>query len=1320
MGWRSEYDRKLSFETSGSTVTAVDMVTADGNPLHFVPSGSNWILAYWDFSTAAWSSPRNDCYYSLTTDGTNWYLKNNTDSVDQYDSSGVLQTISYRGGYVQTLTYDGSGNNTVVSDSLGRSITFAYSASGLVTSLTDPDGNITQFQYVDKSSSSTTNPLTYQTLAVLQSVIFPATSGTPTLTYLYEDTAYPNQTALTGITDENGHRYATWSYDSTTGRVLSQTLAGGADQVTLSYDDTHSTVTVTNALGKQFIYGTNAFQGVLQVASIAGQASTHTAAATTSYLYDSNGYVSQITDGNGNVNRYVHNSTGQETSRTEGYGSSVARTITTTWDSTWREPDQIVEPNVTTGFTYDTSGRLSQLKQTDTTTQSIPYSTNGQTRTWTFTYYTTTGLVGLLDTVSGPLSGETTTYAYNSSGFVNSITDPLGHVNHITSINGRGLPLTSVDPNGVTTNYTYNPRGWILSVTVNPGAAQSQTSLTYDLAGNITLVTLPDGATLTYAYDNAHRLTSITNNLGESITYTLNALGDRTSRVIKSSTGMITKQQTATFDELGRVMANIGAASQTTTHAYDFDNNEITTTDPRSKVYGHAFDALNRLYRQTDPDLDTTTTAYDAQNRPISVTDARSLVTTYVRDGFGDAIQQASPDTGTTVFWYDGNGAVTKQVDARSIETDYTNDLTGRVLTKTFPADSAENVTYTYDSTAGGNLGIGRLTSVADQSGSTSFVYDPLGRIITDRRVIGSNSYSTAYTYDASGNILTETYPSGRIVTYTRDALGRISGVTTKQNSGATAYTVATNVTYEPFGPLAGLTFGNSLVATHTYDQDYELTAISAAGGGVTVQNLTNTYDPASNITAITDGVVPRLSQTFTYDDLNRLASASGVYGSQSYTYDGAGNRSTQVVNGTTATYAYSPTANKITTITAGANTRTFSYVPTGQVSGDVRDASHDYTFVANDNGRNASVALNGSTTGAYRYNAFEQRVQKIVGATTTQFVFDRFGHLLAEANATGVTQKEHLWLDGMPVGLVIVTGGSPTIYFIQTDQLGAPQKITNASAAIVWHGAFDPFGNPIYAVGGGIWGTSVWNSFSWGGSGGGVWGTSVWGTFPWGFGADLSLSNLRFPGQYADAETALNQNWFRDYDPTIGRYIQSDPIGVAAGPNTYAYASGNPLINSDPMGQNVTLTCRPVSWFKFLGSDAPKHCAVFVWHMSKDCPPKLVIDRQFSLPGFTQSPTQNTNNDTYISDLNAFNNPGGANANYDIPLPSRMSQEQLDTSTIQSGTNYSLPAPYSLLGPNSNTAATQIIIQAGGTVPDVPLAPGQFWAPPTVLVDRV
>ena len=138
------------------------------------------------------------------------------------------------------------------------------------------------------------------------------------------------------------------------------------------------------------------------------------------------------------------------------------------------------------------------------------------------------------------------------------------------------------------------------------------------------------------------------------------------------------------------------------------------------------------------------------------------------------------------------------------------------------------------------------------------------------------------------------------------------------------------------------------MVLSQTFDQDYQLTGIGAVNGGTTIQNLTNGFDAAGNITSITDAVSSSRSQTVTYDNLNRVHTASGIYGAQTYGYDGVGNRSSLAVSGgSTSSYTYESNANQITAI---ANTNT-PPVP---------------------------------ATGSYLYNAFRQRVQKVVGSTLT------------------------------------------------------------------------------------------------------------------------------------------------------------------------------------------------------------------------------------------------------------------------------------------------------------------------------------------------
>ena len=178
--------------------------------------------------------------------------------------------------------------------------------------------------------------------------------------------------------------------------------------------------------------------------------------------------------------------------------------------------------------------------------------------------------------------------------------------------------------------------------------------------------------------------------------------------------------------------------------------------------------------------------------------------------------------------------------------------------------------------------------------------------------------------------------------------------------------------------------------------------------------------------------------------------------------------------------------------------------------------------------------------------------MEKLVPATAgNDFIYDRFGHLLAETNdSTGAAIREYVWKDDLPVDMVDDTGSSPIVYYIHTDQLGTPQKVTDAKANVVWDGVFDPFGNAVASTGAN-------------------WGTGLWGGFTWEPQTPATMP-LRFPGQYADAETALNQNWHRDYDPTIGRYIESDPIGLAGGVNTYAYVLDMPLHSADNDGTGI------------------------------------------------------------------------------------------------------------------------------------------------------
>jgi RHS repeat-associated protein len=186
-------------------------------------------------------------------------------------------------------------------------------------------------------------------------------------------------------------------------------------------------------------------------------------------------------------------------------------------------------------------------------------------------------------------------------------------------------------------------------------------------------------------------------------------------------------------------------------------------------------------------------------------------------------------------------------------------------------------------------------------------------------------------------------------------------------------------------------------------------------------------------------------------------------------------------------------------------------------------------TYVWSAAGLLKEAKIGGTTVGAYTYSANNQRTKKVAGGTTAHYVHGLGGKLYGEYDNSGVLIREYIWLNGEPLAQIDKSGGTETLTYLHTDHLATPRYGTNAAGSTVW----------------------TWDS--------GAFGKEA----PTG----TATVNLRFPGQYYDAETTLHYNWNRYYNPAIGRYISSDPIGLAGGLATYSYASLNPLVFIDPKG---------------------------------------------------------------------------------------------------------------------------------------------------------
>lgn len=468
------------------------------------------------------------------------------------------------------------------------------------------------------------------------------------------------------------------------------------------------------------------------------------------------------------------------------------------------------------------------------------------------------------------------------------------------------------------------------------------------------------------------------------------------------------------------------------------------------------------------------------------------------------------------------------RVAATGAVTQYTYDALARVLTETYPSDRAENVSYRYDQ-SGHGYGIGRLTSISDAAGSLSRSYDQLGNLLTDVRTTGTTILTTAYTYDTANRITSISYPSGSLVSYTRDTMGRITAVTAKP-SGGTSTPVVSGITYKPFGPYAGLTYGNAVAETRGFDQDYRLTGITDTGTSA-LQNLSYTYHATNNVKTIANAMNAGNSQSFSYDNLQRLNQAAGEYGAFGFIYDKDGNRLTQALGIVTTHYGYNPASDLLTNESVGGTvTQTIGYTADGRIgslSPGIQAPGGQYitSLSYNQDARLSAVNASSGALASYTYDGFGQRLIKSISSTYGEiYQYAQDGMLLEETDASGVAQADYIYLNGRPVTAL---NGS-TLYYLHDDLLGTPQLATDSSQAVAWQATYDPFGQ-----------------------------ASVSGTI---------TQNLRLPGQYFDVESDWNHNGFRDYAPTLGRYIEPDPLGMQGSTRFYNPATGR-FLSEDPIG---------------------------------------------------------------------------------------------------------------------------------------------------------
>ncbi|WP_171014189.1 RHS repeat protein [Chitinivorax sp. B] len=539
----------------------------------------------------------------------------------------------------------------------------------------------------------------------------------------------------------------------------------------------------------------------------------------------------------------------------------------------------------------------------------------------------------------------------------------------------------------------------------------------------------------------------------------------------------------------------------------------------------YSYDVLNRLVKLTTPDpakaggVLVTEFSYDALDNLVTVKDPLGHTTRYNYNGLGDLLQLVSPDTGTTRYSYDNAGQLKTKTDARNKTETRSYDNLGRVTSLAF---GDQTHTFTWDSAANGK---GRLASLQDTSGTTHYRYDAQGRLsgktlsFTAIGGVGGEAgkREVSYSWNEQGQLTQLTYPSGFKVTYSYNSNGQVSAV---QLNGQA---LISNIQYQPFGGIKSWSWAGGNTHHRSYNLDGQLELLQHGS----LYSKSYRWNAANQLKAQTDNQSSSLNQSYDYDLLDRLNKTTRGTVTEQYQYDANGNRTQSQVNTAATSYSIDPASNRLLKQT-GSNAKTYTLDASGNQTSD-----GSITLTYDNAGRPRTATQNGQSVSNFFYNAQGQLAIKTANSKPIQFVYDEAGHLLAEHAdpATQSPSQDHIWLGDTPIAVVRPNSSDPSkplLYHVYADHLNTPRAIYDAfNKRLTWRWESEAFGNTLPDQDADKNGSQF-------------------------------VYNLRFPGQYWDNGIKLSHNWYRTYNPDTGRYIQSDPIGLNGGLNTYLYAYGN------------------------------------------------------------------------------------------------------------------------------------------------------------------
>lgn len=908
-----------------------------------------------------------------------------------FDDNGLLSAIEDANGNRRSLTRSGDRLEGV-SDNLGNSITYSYGSSGRVSQVSEGTRTY-RFAYTGGYLTSMTDPLGHVT------------------SFDYDD-AHPIPGLLSAVTLPRGNTRHQFEYDDD-GRLVRVTSAtGGVWTITyegfetegVPYPYRNRRTEITDPLGHTTAYVYDREGRLLEAVDQSGSSIT--------YGYDNFGLRASITDRLGGQSQIVHDPASLRPERVREADGMSRSYAFSTWTAHGLAIPLLSTISYPSGggetYTYDGKGNL------------LSFRDRGG-NVWTYTY----DAIGQVLTATNPLGG-TTGYDFGPNGLLTTITDDAGNT---TTLEYDGLDrLIGVQgADGTRTKWTYDLMDRLLAATDENGGKQE---FAYDENGNLIGFTDAMGNKSTFGYDALDRLVTFTDARGAISTISYDAL----SRPVQA-TDANGNSVAAAYDATGRPQSVTDAGGNSWQFNFDAEGIIASTADPAGRVTSFTSDRLGRTTAITSGGT-TTSLTRDNLGQLTGVVGPDGWATTRQLNDLGRPDQIALPNGAFALYAFDAAGQLTQAVDPGGGAWTQARDAQGRLASSGDPVGGShlyahDNMNRLAQVSFPGGMGsmtvsyhpVGTVgTHTYTDGTSLAFTHDPEQRLTAtdgaafsyDANGAMTQSNGIAIARDPGGRITSMALAPGRTISYqynSRNLVTRVEdwmGTVVRLDYDAAGRLVAisrpngvdTERSYNPEGRLASVLEGVMSSILLTYDIQGRISMAQrntpVAADSLPQSSRALAFDAAARVSSFTYDAMGRLlsdgSRTFVWDLASRLKSYVTGGGTVMCTYDGLGNRITRSEGGVTHSFVWNyaldlPSVSVVRF--GGADLRYYVHTPDGMLLYSIEASDGDRRFYHFDEAGNtvAVTGTHGDVLAAYAYSPFGA-ILASSGALANPFTF--------------------------------------------------------------------------------------------------------------------------------------------------------------------------------------------------------------------------------------------------------------------------------------------------------------------------------------------